>query len=322
LPDQVEFVEGKVDQIETSDDRQSVVLTDGTRIDGRLVVLATGRGERLRAGLGVQRQTLSEKHSLCLGFSVKPVVGDPLSFRAQVIPGRFGDRVGYATIFPMREEIRVNVFSYRDADDPWVAQMRENPAEVLSRTMPALAPFLVGMQVVRRLEVRSTDLYGVRGHVRPGVVLLGDAFHAPCPSSGTGMTRILNDVERLATIHLPRWLATPGMGASKIQQFYADPIKRAVDRASLLRSMRGRSAAISQSPYWRVRRSLGVIKRTVMPDLTSARPEVKRRGPRGSGGPVRGAELMGAVSADLVADLAVKRGEGPAGQGAQHARHH
>jgi 2-polyprenyl-6-methoxyphenol hydroxylase-like FAD-dependent oxidoreductase len=302
LPSQVDFVEGKVDRIETSHHTQSVVMTDGTRIDGRLVVLATGRGERLRAALGVHRQPISEKHSLCLGFSVKPDEGDPLAFKAQVFNGRFGDRVAYATIFPMRDEIRVNVFSYRDVDDPWVARMRENPVAVLSETLPQMASVLGDMRVVRRLEVRSTDLYGVEGHIQPGVVLIGDAFHAPCPSSGTGMTRILNDVDRLARVHLPQWLATPGMGASKIQRFYIDPVKRAVDSASLGRSLRGRSAAVSQSPYWRARRALGVLKRAATPALSGPRP--------------------GAMPADLVADVAVQRGEGPAGQGAQHPRHH
>jgi 2-polyprenyl-6-methoxyphenol hydroxylase-like FAD-dependent oxidoreductase len=124
--------------------------------------------------------------------------------------------------------------------------------------------------VVRKLEARSTDLYAVRGQVRPGVVLLGDAFHAPCPASGTGMTRILNDVDRLATLHIPQWLATPGMGRGKIAAFYADAEKRRVDAASVKRSLRGRAVATSQSPYWRVRRSLYLLKRSLLPDRTAA----------------------------------------------------
>jgi 2-polyprenyl-6-methoxyphenol hydroxylase-like FAD-dependent oxidoreductase len=170
----------------------------------------------------------------------------------------------------MLGEIRVNVFSYRDLDDPWVGRMRADPVGVLSETLPDLAPILAGLDVVRKLEARSTDLYGVRGQVRPGVVLLGDAFHAPCPASGTGMTRILNDVDRLATLHIPQWMATPGMGRGKIAAFYADPEKRRVDAASVKRSLRGRATATSQSPYWRVRRSLCQLKRNLMPDRTAA----------------------------------------------------
>jgi 2-polyprenyl-6-methoxyphenol hydroxylase-like FAD-dependent oxidoreductase len=268
LPPTVTFVEGKVDEIETSDDRQTVILTTGERLDGRLVALATGRGERLRAGLGVERRTFSERHSLCLGFSV--AVPADRQIEARIRHGKFGDRIAYATVFPMLGEIRVNVFSYRDLDDPWVGRMRADPVGVLSETLPDLAPILAGLEVVRKLEARSTDLYGVRGQVRPGVVLLGDAFHAPCPASGTGMSRILNDVDRLANLHIPQWTATPGMGRDKIAAFYADPEKRRVDEASVKRSLHGRAVATSQSPYWRVRRSLCLLKRSLLPDRTAA----------------------------------------------------
>jgi hypothetical protein len=84
------------------------------------------------------------------------------------------------------------------------------------------------------------------------------------------MTRILNDVDRLARLHIPQWLATPGMGRGKIAAFYADPEKRRVDAASVKRSLHGRAVATSQSPYWRVRRSLCLLKRSLMPDRTAA----------------------------------------------------
>jgi 2-polyprenyl-6-methoxyphenol hydroxylase-like FAD-dependent oxidoreductase len=270
FPPRVAFIEAKADQIETSDDRQHVVLTTGERISGRLVVLATGRGERLRAALGVRRRTFSERHSLCLGFSVAAPAGDKSRIEARICHGRFGDRIAYATLFPMRGEVRVNVFSYREPDDPWVGLMRADPLGMLAKTLPDMAPALAGLKLVRKLEVRSTDLYGVEGHVQRGLVLIGDAFHAPCPSSGTGMTRILNDVDRLAHVYIPAWMATPGMDRGKITAFYDDPEKARVDQASLLRSVRGRAAATSQNPYWRVRRSLGLIKRSLLPDRTEA----------------------------------------------------
>ena len=186
LPSSVSFVEGKVEDIETSDDFQTVVLADGERISGRLVVLATGRGQRLRAGLGVSRRTFSEKHSLCLGFSLAAPGGDPWRTKANIWHGKFGDEIAYVTLFPMQDEIRVNVFCYKQSDDPWVNEMRKDPVGVLGRTLPEMGEVLADLQVTRRLEMRSTDLYAVEGHVRAGVVLIGDAFHAPCPSSGTG----------------------------------------------------------------------------------------------------------------------------------------
>lgn len=260
-PDSVELVVGKADRIETSDDRQAVVLSDGRRLDGRLAVLATGRGERLRAALGMTRRILSPRHSTTLGFSFLPSSGDAWEIAPRLAQGRFGDRLGYASVFPMMDEVRVNVFSYREPADPWIAALRRDPVEVLLEALPDLAPALEGARVVRALETHCGDLYAIDGCEQPGVALIGDAFHAPCPASGTGMTRILNDIERLSAVHLPDWLATPGMGRNKIAGFYADPVKRQVDRASLLRSLNGRASAVSPSPWWAVRRQVGAIRR-------------------------------------------------------------
>ncbi len=262
-PANVTFVEGKVDAIETSNDLQSLALSNGERLTGRLVVLATGRGERLRAGLGIRRKVFSEKHSICLGFSVKPRTGVCQDIKAQIFHGAPGSRLAYMTIFPMLEEVRINLFSYHDLADPWVAAMRADPLDALGEALPAAAPYLHDLDVVRKLEIRSTDLYRVEDHVQAGVVLVGDAFHAPCPSSGTGMTRILNDIELLANSHLPRWLETPGMGKAKIGRFYADPAKTMVDGISLKRSVGGRASAVSTSPYWQMRRGLGQVKRAL-----------------------------------------------------------
>ncbi len=263
LPKTVEFVEGKVDRIETSDGQQTVTLSDGGTISGRLAALATGRGERLRAQLGVERTIVSDKHSICLGFSVAKHADPKAEMAAQIVHGRFGDRIAYVTIFPMLDEVRVNVFSYREADDPWIREMRENPIATLSNTLPGVKPALEGREVVRKLEVRGTDLYEVSGQVQDGLVLLGDAFQATCPSSGTGVTRILNDVERLTQAHIPAWFAGDGIGADKIGAFYADPAKQAVDHEAMRRSVRGRQATLGTTPYWRARRAVAAIKRSL-----------------------------------------------------------
>jgi 2-polyprenyl-6-methoxyphenol hydroxylase-like FAD-dependent oxidoreductase len=261
LPGTVSFVEGKVDQIETSADRQVITLSNGETITARLAALATGRGERLRSALGVTRQIVSDKHSICLGFSVAKHPDVSREMAAQICYGQMGDRIAYVTIFPMLEEVRVNIFSYRDADDPWIREMREDPIGVLTRTLPETRAALSGREIVRKLEVRGTDLYAVNGHVQDGIVLLGDAFQATCPSSGTGVTRILNDVERLTQAHIPNWFATPGVNAEKIGAFYADPIKQAVDKDGMRRSIRGRKATLGTAPYWRARRTVAAFKR-------------------------------------------------------------
>jgi hypothetical protein len=196
-----------------------------------------------------------------LGFSVAKRADASRETPAQICYGRLGDRIAYVTIFPMLDEVRVNIFSYRDADDPWIGEMREDPIGVLIRTLPETSPALAGRALARKLEVRGTDLYAVSGHIQDGIVLLGDAFQATCPSSGTGVTRILNDVERLTQTHIPAWFATPGVGAGKIAAFYADPIKQAVDKDAMRRSIRGRKATLGAAPYWRARRAVAAFKR-------------------------------------------------------------
>jgi len=263
LPETVSFVEGKVDQIETTADQQRIILANGETITARLAALATGRGERLRSALGVTRDIVSDKHSICLGFSVAKRADAAQEMAAQICHGRMGDRIAYVTIFPMLDEVRVNVFSYREADDPWIREMREDPIATLTRTLPETSAALRGREVVRKLEVRGTDLYAISGQVQDGVVLLGDAFQASCPSSGTGVTRILNDVERLTQTHIPAWFATPGVGVDKIAGFYADPAKQAVDNDSMRRSIRGRKATLGTTPYWRARRVVAAFKRSL-----------------------------------------------------------
>jgi 2-polyprenyl-6-methoxyphenol hydroxylase-like FAD-dependent oxidoreductase len=273
-PPEVEFIEGKVIDVSTSTDRQAAVLSTGERIEGRLLVVATGRGERLRQGLNISRRVLSERHSICIGFSLELPTGEDVR-PANIVTAKFGSRHAYVTYFPMLEEIRVNMFSYRELDDPWVASVRKAPLACLAQDFPEAAAALAGLAIIRNPEIRSTDLYASEGHVQPGVVLLGDAFHAPCPASGTGMTRILNDVERLAGAHLPQWLATPGMGADKIAAFYADPLKVAVDKASLNASMMGRRSAIDQGLYWRVRRIVGKLRRLIANARAEGRVRLK-----------------------------------------------
>ena len=75
-------------------------------------------------------------------------------------------------------------------------------------------------------KIRPVDLYVTKGYRQNGVVLVGDAFSSSCPAAGTGARKALVDVERLCNVHIPQWLATPGMRDSKIASFYADPVKR------------------------------------------------------------------------------------------------
>ncbi len=265
-PANVRFVEDVVARVETSPQLQTIETRSGDRFTDRLVVLASGRMTQLNEDLGITRRTLSSGHSVCLGFSIKPERPIP----AEVIEAAHGSGLGYVSIFPMPGETRVNVFSYRALTDPWTRRMSRDPLGALAELAPATAKLLHGATVVRRCEVRGTDLYETEGHMQPGLLLIGDAFHAPCPATGTGMLRILNDIDVLVGRHLDDWMATPGMGGGKILGFYTDPLKRNLDSASLRSSYRNRGRVVGRGPRWGIYRWLRRIKTMIRPPVQTA----------------------------------------------------
>ncbi len=256
-PTSVRFFEARALEAAAGPQRQRVELSTGETLDGRLVVLATGRSEKLRKSLGIGRRTIRQRHSICVGFSIAPPSGG-FPFQTLVRQGeRAGDHVAFASLFPMGGATRVNLFSYHDPRDIWTRRLREDPLAGLCQTFPKLAPVLGDARLVEPAEVRATDLYQSDDCVRPGLVLIGDAFGTSCPATGMGMTRILTDVRQLAQEHLPAWLDTPGMDEVKVAQFYADPIKRAADSLSARKAEIGRACATQTSVRWRLRRGLG-----------------------------------------------------------------
>ena len=128
--------------------------------------------------------------------------------------------------------MRANLFGYRDLHDPWLKQFREAPQETLLAMWPRLRELMGDFTVPGFVKIRPVDLYVSHGHRQDGIVLVGDAFATSCPAAGTGARKVLVDVERLCNVHIPRWLATPGMGEAKIAAFYDDPVKQACDALS------------------------------------------------------------------------------------------
>ena len=57
-------------------------------------------------------------------------------------------------------------------------------------------------------------------------------------------TATVEDVERLCNAYIPAWLASDGMSAAKISQFYDDPEKCANDAQSLREAFDLRSMSI------------------------------------------------------------------------------
>ena len=261
-PKEVTFIEGRADNIDSSPDRTTVTLTDGRRIAARLVVLATGPGEKLRARLGLQRRMLRANHSLCIGFDLVSGAGGPLTPRSLTYFGeKMGDNIAFMTVFPFTDRTRCNFFAYLPPVSREVSAIRKDPLAGLAPLMPGLAS-IIGRdtRLVGRPEMRITDLFDIPAPERDGVVLIGEAFRPSCPVTGTGVTRVLADVEQLCTVHIPRWFDTPGMTRTKIAAFYTDPAKRAVDEAAALNAERQRAFATRTDAPARARRLVALAK--------------------------------------------------------------
>jgi 2-polyprenyl-6-methoxyphenol hydroxylase-like FAD-dependent oxidoreductase len=260
IPEDLSFIHAKATEIATGADRQAVTLSNGERISARLVVLANGLNIGLRDKLGMTRKVISECHSISIGFDIKPAGRRAFDFSALTYYAeRVADRTALLTLFPIGSVMRANLFVYRDMQDPWLRQMREAPQDTLFALMPGLRKLTGAFEVAGFVKIRPIDLYVTEGHRQAGIVLVGDAFATSCPAAGTGALKVLNDVERLCNVHIPQWLATPGMSAEKIAAFYDDPVKRACDDFSVAKAYGLRSFSIDPALPWRARRWIKFI---------------------------------------------------------------
>jgi 2-polyprenyl-6-methoxyphenol hydroxylase-like FAD-dependent oxidoreductase len=141
-------------------------------------------------------------------------------------------------------------------NDPWLSAMRREPAATLFATLPGLKAFTGEVTVTGPVRIRPADLYVTTGTIKPGIVLIGDAYSTSCPAAGTGTGKVFTDVERLCRRYIPDWLASPGMAAGKIAAFYTDEIKVAYETQCRERAFRVRDLAINTGITWEARRRL------------------------------------------------------------------
>ncbi len=255
IPAAVDFTEGKVKSVATGTERQTVTLSTGEDISARLVVLANGLNVGLRDSLGIVREMMSPCHSITIGFNVVPIGRDRFEFPALTyFTENPASLVSYLTLFPIADKMRANLMVYRTMDDPWLSRMRHAPEAAIGEVLPNLRSLSGHFTVEGPVKIRPADLYTTQGHRQAGIVLVGDAFATSCPAAGTGTYKVCTDVERLCNLYIPQWLATDGMGATKISQFYEDPEKRACDEFSQSQAYSLRAISIDAGLIWYVRR--------------------------------------------------------------------
>lgn len=248
IPSNVAFVKNKVTGLALTPENQTLTLIGGDQISARLVVAATGLGAGVLDRVGMHRREISKCHSLSIGFDAE---SENLPFDSLTYFGEDpSHRVAYITLFPLAAGLRVNIFTYHEIDDPWVRRLRINPEEAIAEALPHLERLTGKLRVRGTIKIRPVDLVATENAGQPGIVLVGDAFSTACPVSGTGASKALLDAERLCNVHIPNWLAAPGMGADKISIFYRDPMKLACDAHSLRTSLFSKRSALGQTALW------------------------------------------------------------------------
>ena len=264
LPPQVPVTVAKVTEITTGPDKQRLVLNTGAIIEARLLVVATGHSEAVRRAIGVRRIEDSKGHSLSIGFDLA-IPPSECGFQAVTcFSSRPEDRMAYISVFPIGGVMRANMFGYRQANEPWTRAFRKDPQKMLCEMMPEIAAQCGNFKVSGPVEIRPIDLTRTEGHRRDGVVFIGDAFCTTCPTPGVGITRVMADVDQLYSVHIPRWLETPGMAADKICAFYDDPVKVATDEDGMRVSYYARSITTGTGLEWRMRRLRNNTARQLM----------------------------------------------------------
>ena len=267
LPSTVDFKVGRVQDIEADVNLQRVTLVGGEVHTARLVALACGVGGDLQTRLGMRREMIQKDQSLALGFTIEPATGRSFPFDAVTYyPDGCLGRIGYLTLFRAGSVMRANLFVFWSSAEARTRAFLIEPRQELARIFPKLTDIIGDYDVVSRVESSRIDLYRMAGNLRPGVVLLADAYQGVCPTTGTGLSKVLTDVDVLCHDCLPNWLSTPGMGLEKIADFYANTRKREVDRHSLASASFNRQIAISDTFRWRMQR----LRRQWTRRLTSA----------------------------------------------------
>jgi 2-polyprenyl-6-methoxyphenol hydroxylase-like FAD-dependent oxidoreductase len=276
LPPNVRFIAGRVTDLSTSAGLQQVTVASHGVVTARLVVLASGMSDLLRARLGIERQVLFERQSLTFGFNLKPLDGITNHPALTIYGERPRDGIDYLTLFPIGGLIRANLFVFLDHRDPWIKELRTDPLAALETRMPGLRRRLGAVELDGRVQNWIMDLAVARNVRQPGVVLIGDAYQTSCPAAGTGVSRLLTDVERLAE-HAIEWLKTPGIDAFKIATFYDDPEKTAMDAHALAMAQFRRSFTIDTGLAWRTRRQAQFVRRRLLSSIDRLSPPLAAR---------------------------------------------
>jgi 2-polyprenyl-6-methoxyphenol hydroxylase-like FAD-dependent oxidoreductase len=265
LPERVDLIVQRVRSIDTDGACRRVSLASGDVLEARLVVLSAGVGTPLYKDLGIEPRVIRDVHSMCFGFDVelgrdaaspiptragRDVLGfDSLTYYSEHIDSRFD----YLTLFPIGDRWRANLFAYVGPRDDVTRALSRETRSTLATAFPRIDRVLGGLRVTSRVEGQVIDLYDVPGPVREGLLLVGDSHQSVCPATGTGLSKVLTDVQ-VASEAIPVWLDGGEADLEALRCYYEDPRKLKSDAQSLEWAAYRRQVATEKSLRWTIHR--------------------------------------------------------------------
>jgi 2-polyprenyl-6-methoxyphenol hydroxylase-like FAD-dependent oxidoreductase len=273
----VKFRMARAESIENSADLQWVRLDNGEQLSARLLILACGVSGQIPVTLGLKRAMIPNHRCMAAAFTAERTDGRRFDFdSATCYPEVTALGVDYITFFPIGNAMRVNLFAFPSGDDDWGKIFLKNPDAEIDRCFPGMREAIGGFRIASKIETSTLQLYATENQSLPGVALIGDAAQNACPSTGMGVSKVLNDVDLLCREYAPRWFETSGMGLEKIAQFCNDPRKRAVDDKALRGALYRRQARTCKTLRWKLhRKRLHFAMRFEDPEKTSSAPEAE-----------------------------------------------
>ncbi len=248
LPPGVTFVQSNVRELSTGPETQRVRLANDDIIECRLAIVSVGGSSHLFDQLGLTRSNVIDAPAIGFAMCVEPTETEKFWFDGASVtyyPDDTTSRLSYCSFFSVPNAMRINMFGFHDIKSPWVEEMTEHPREKLGKVFPKLTRLIGDFRVVNnKVEVMPVRPGVTLGYRKPGFILAGDAFSSVPPSSGKGVYKLMHDCEVILR-HVPRWLATPGMGLEKINEYYDDPQKRAATEHTVKKTIYQHWAATS-----------------------------------------------------------------------------
>lgn len=244
----MDFRIANITGLETSDDQQSVQLMDGSSISCRLVVIATGGMSSLVSGLKYRKKANSSLRTYNVGFYIEPREKDSFEFAGFnyfLDPPK--DGVDYLTLFKIEDSMRVNLFTQLKRKDKNAVAFKNNTLEEIDRHFPDLVSQIGKFDITSKIQVFFTDFYRLKNLGQPGVVMIADEYQSVCPATGTGLTKVCNDVDILGNVYIPAWLKKMQFGPNQLNEYYMDQKKWACDQESLYQWIYYRNNAYS---FW------------------------------------------------------------------------